>query len=151
MNDNTPRRSGGRNARRASRAAPLDAAMRPIRPGMEGGTYKPLTPAQVERIHQTALDALEQIGLADAPPSGVEYLTGAGAILGDDGRIRFPRALVEDTLAKANRSVTLYRARSEARSGPVRHARSLRHRRRCRAHGRYRRQRIPRKHSSRSA
>jgi len=108
MNDNTPRRSGGRNARRASRAAPLEAAMRPIRPGMEGGTYKPLTPAQVERIHQTALDALEQIGLADAPPSGVEYLTGAGAILGDDGRIRFPRALVEDTLAKANRSVTLF-------------------------------------------
>jgi trimethylamine--corrinoid protein Co-methyltransferase len=34
-------------------------------------------------------------------------MTGAGAILGDDGRIRFPRALVEDMLAIANRSVTL--------------------------------------------
>jgi trimethylamine--corrinoid protein Co-methyltransferase len=75
---------------------------------MEGGTFKPLTQAGIERIHQTALDALEQIGLADAPPSGIEYLTKAGAILGDDGRIRFPRALVEDTLAKANRQITLY-------------------------------------------
>ena len=60
------------------------------------------------RIHHTALDALEQIGLADAPPSGVEILTKAGAILGDDGRIRFPRALVEDMLAKAARGITLH-------------------------------------------
>lgn len=107
MNDQSPRRSGGRTARRASRSAPLTDALRPIRAGMEGGTYKPLTDAQVQRIHETALDALEQVGLADAPPSGIDYLTGAGAILGDDGRIRFPRALVEDTIARANRSITL--------------------------------------------
>ena len=107
MNDNSPRRSGGRAARRAVRSAPPSDAMRSIRPGMEGGRYSPLTDADVLRIHETALDALEQIGLADAPASGVEYLTGAGAILGDDGRIRFPRALIEDTIAKANRSVTL--------------------------------------------
>ena len=107
MTEPVSRRSGGRAARRASRAAPLEATLRPVRAGMEGGTYKPLTPAQIERIHQTALDALEQIGLADAPPSGIEYLTDAGAILGDDGRIRFPRALVEDTLAMANREIIL--------------------------------------------
>lgn len=107
MNQIAPRRSGGRAARRAVRSAPVTDAMRAIRPGMEGGRYSPLTPAEVERIHNTALDALEQIGLADAPPSGVAYLTGAGAILGDDGRIRFPRALIEDTIARANRSVTL--------------------------------------------
>ena len=103
----TSRRSGGRNARRATRAAPLDQSLRPVRPGLEGGTLKPLSPTQIERIHQTALDALEQIGLADAPPSGIAHLTGAGAILGEDGRLRFPRALVEDMIAKANRSVTL--------------------------------------------
>lgn len=100
-------RSGGRSARRAARAAPLASHLRPIRPGMTGGTYTPLTPAQMDSIHATALDALEQIGLADAPPSGIEYLTGAGAILGDDGRIRFPRALVEDTIARANRTLTM--------------------------------------------
>ena len=35
-------------------------------------------------------------------------MTAAGAILGDDGRLRFPRALIEDTIASANRSITLY-------------------------------------------
>jgi len=109
MNDLTQKaRSGGRAARRAARAAPLADHLRPIRPGLEGGTYNPLSAAQLERIHQGALDALEQIGLADAPPSGVRYLVDAGAILGDDGRIRFPRALVEDTIANANRSMTLH-------------------------------------------
>ncbi|MEL7258731.1 MAG: trimethylamine methyltransferase family protein [Pseudomonadota bacterium] len=108
MNEQTPRRSGGRAARRASRAAPLTEDLRPIRAGLEGGTYKPLTDAQIQRIHETALDALEQVGLADAPESGVAYLTGAGAVQGEDGRIRFPRALVEDMIAKANRSITLH-------------------------------------------
>lgn len=103
-----PSRSGGRAARRAARAAPLAAHLRPVRPGLEGGQYKPLTQAGMERIHEAALDALEQIGLADAPESGVRYLTGAGAILGEDGRLRFPRALIEDTLASANREITLF-------------------------------------------
>ena len=101
-------RSGGRSARRAARTSPLAQHLRPIRSGMEGGLYRPLTQEGMERIHQAALDALEQIGLIDAPASGVAYLTGAGAILGDDGRIRFPRALVEDAIAKANRSITLF-------------------------------------------
>ncbi|MGJ8618007.1 MAG: trimethylamine methyltransferase family protein [Sulfitobacter sp.] len=108
MTDQSPARTGGRAARRAARAAPLADHLRPIRAGMDGGTYKPLTDEGMKRIHTAALDALEQIGLADAPPSGVAYLTGAGAIQGDDGRIRFPRALVEDTIAKANRSVVLH-------------------------------------------
>lgn len=110
MNDQSriATRSGGRAARRAARAAALPDHLRPIRPGMEGGRYKPLSDADLTRIHNAALDALEQIGLADAPDSGVALMTGAGATQGDDGRIRFPRALVEDMLAKANRSVTLH-------------------------------------------
>ena len=108
MNDISPRRSGGRAARRASRAAPLEATQRPVKAGLEGGFYKPLTDKQIQDIHHTVLDALEEVGLVDAPPSGVEYLTEAGAVLGDDGRIRFPRALVEDTIANANRSITLH-------------------------------------------
>ncbi len=108
MNDQSHRRSGGRAARRALRAAPLTDDQRAVRPGMEGGRYDPLTDADVARIHAAALQALEEIGLADAPASGVEILTGAGAIQGDDGRIRFPRALVEDMLAKAARGITLH-------------------------------------------
>ena len=102
------RRPGGRSARVAMRAAPLTDDMRPVRPGMPGGQYKPLTEASVQQIHAAALDALEQIGLSQAPPSGVALLTGAGAIQGADGRIRFPRALVEDMLAVAARNITLH-------------------------------------------
>ncbi|MBU2993416.1 trimethylamine methyltransferase family protein [Octadecabacter sp. 1_MG-2023] len=112
MNDSSPSRrpsrSGGRAARHAMRSAPLTEDMRPIRAGMTGGTYKPLSEADVLKIHEAALTALETIGLADAPASGVEILTGAGAILGDDGRIRFPRALVEDMLAKSCKDLTLH-------------------------------------------
>ena len=107
MNDQSPRRSGGRAARRAARAAPLTEDSRPIRAGMSGGYYKPLSDIDIEKIHQVALHVLEEVGLADAPPSGVEIMTKAGAILGDDGRLRYPRALVEDMLAKATKSITL--------------------------------------------
>jgi len=100
-------RSGGRSARHAARANALPDEMRPIRPGMSGGLYKPLSDADVLKIHEAALTALETIGLADAPQSGVDILTGAGAILGDDGRIRFPRALVDDMLAKSCKNLTL--------------------------------------------
>jgi len=102
------RRSGGRAARVAVRAAPLDEALRPVRGGMRGGSYSPLSDASVARIHEAALTALEVIGLANAPKSGIEVMTRAGAVLGADGRLRYPRALVEDMLAKAARGITLY-------------------------------------------
>ena len=107
MTERPTRRSGGRAARVALRAAPLAADVRPVRPGMEGGSYTPLSQSDMERIHLAALDALEQIGLADAPQSGIDIMVAAGAVLGDDGRLRFPRALVEDMLAKAAKTVTL--------------------------------------------
>ena len=68
----------------------------------------PLSDASVARIHEAALTALEVIGLANAPKSGIEVMTRAGAVLGADGRLRYPRALVEDMLAKAARGITLY-------------------------------------------
>jgi trimethylamine--corrinoid protein Co-methyltransferase len=108
MTQKTQSRAGGRSARRAARAAPLAEHLRPIRPGMSGGQYAPLTPNDLDRIHAAALEALETIGLADAPESGIAHMTGAGAILGADGRLRFPRALVEDAIASANRAITLH-------------------------------------------
>lgn len=114
MNDESPNtrpkraaRSGGRAARHAARAAPLADDMKPIRAGMSGGVYKPLSDADVLKIHNAALEALETIGLADAPQSGIDNMTTAGAILGDDGRLRFPRALVEDMLAVSCKNLTL--------------------------------------------
>lgn len=101
------RRSGGRASRVAARAAALPDDLRPVRAGLEGGLYSPLSDAGVLRIHHAALDALEQIGLADAPPTGIEAMVGVGAVLGDDGRLRFPRQLVDDMLAMATKNITL--------------------------------------------
>ena len=105
---NKPRRSGGREARKAVRAAPLADNIRPIRGGMIGGRYKPLSDEDVIKIHHAALDALESIGLLDAPKSGIEAMVKAGAIYGADGRLRFPRALVEDAIAMTPSEITLY-------------------------------------------
>ncbi len=101
------RRAGGREARKALRAAPLSQDKRPVRAGMEGGRYKPLSDASVRRIHEAALDALETIGFGSVPPTGEKILTGAGCNMGEDGRVRVPRALVEDMLAVAARDITL--------------------------------------------
>jgi len=81
------RRAGGRAARVALRAAPLADDLRPVRPGLKGGTYQPMTDEGVKRIHEAALDALEEIGLSQAPPSGVDAMVAAGAIQGDDGKL----------------------------------------------------------------
>ncbi len=103
-----PRRSGGRAARRAARAKKLPKHVRPVRAGLTGGAYTPLTSAEIERIHRAALRVLAEIGLADAPPSGAEIMVNAGAQQQSDGRIRMPPALVEDTLALAARDITLH-------------------------------------------
>ena len=109
------RRAGGRAARQALRAAPLAEDIRPVRAGMPGGSYKPVGDNDLCLVYDTALKLLAEVGLNEAPESGVELLTKAGADLGADGRLRFPSRLVEDMLAKANRDLTLH-ARDPERS-----------------------------------
>ena len=114
MDDHVPtpasggRRSGGRSARHKTRNAPLAKDIQPVHAGLTGGQYRPLSPHDVLRIEQTVYQLLDEIGLSQAPQSGIDYMTRAGAILGADGRVRFSRTLVEDTLAKAARELTLH-------------------------------------------
>ncbi len=108
-NETAPaRRVSGRALRHAQRSAPLPDNIRPVNPGMQAGNYKPLTDSDVLKIHETALRLLAEVGLADAPPSGVEILTKAGCVMSDQGRLLFPRSLVEDTLRIAGRNFPLY-------------------------------------------
>ena len=104
---NRPQRAGGRKARQALRAAPLAEDVKPVRGGIRGGDYLPLTQEDCKRIHETALNALETIGIVDAPQSGVDAMVASGAVQGDDGRVRIPRALVEDMVSKAGRGFAL--------------------------------------------
>jgi trimethylamine--corrinoid protein Co-methyltransferase len=73
-----------------------------------GAPYSPLKHQDLERIHEAALGLLETVGFADPIPSCVAALTAAGAAMGADGRIRFPRALITQTIAKAGRRFTLH-------------------------------------------
>ena len=102
------RRRGGREARRALRATREPRARRPVRGGLEGGRYKPLSEGEVARIHGAVLDLLEQVGLGAPIPSCVELLTAAGCSLSEEGRLLFPRALVEDSIAAAGRRFVLH-------------------------------------------
>jgi trimethylamine--corrinoid protein Co-methyltransferase len=106
--ESSGKRTGGRAARRALRAAPTPIEEKAVRPGMEGGRYKPLSDADVQRINDAVLDVLEHIGLSQAIPSCIEVVTKAGGRLSDDGRLLFPRALVEDTVANAARDIVLH-------------------------------------------
>lgn len=101
-------RSGGRAARRAVRSAPLTEDIKPVRAGMSGGEYKPLSDADIQKIHEAVLDVLENIGLSQATPTCIAACEKLGAIMGDDGRLRFPRNVVMETIKNANRNLTVH-------------------------------------------
>jgi trimethylamine--corrinoid protein Co-methyltransferase len=103
---NRARHSNSREMRRAARLA--RGAHGVVRPGQPGGTYKPLRDADIDRIYRTALDVLENIGMGAPTPGILRHAVPKGCDLGDDGRLRFPRALVEDMIAVSPREFTLH-------------------------------------------
>ena len=66
------RRSGGREARKALRSAPLTEAEKPVHPGELGGQYKPLDEAGIAAIHENIFKILEKVGFNDATPHCIE-------------------------------------------------------------------------------
>ncbi len=102
------RRAGGRAARKALRAAPLAAENKPVRPGQHGGRFMPLTETQLQRIHEAMLDLLENVGFTRFIPSCAELVTKSGGRLTPEGRLLFPRELIEWTMATCARDITLY-------------------------------------------
>ena len=68
----------------------------------------------MERIHGAALELLETVGFANAIPSCIEAMTARGCTLGDDGRLRIPRGLVEDIARRRCPPLPAVRPRSPA-------------------------------------
>ena len=100
-------RRGGSTARRGARAVGKTTASA-VRPGQPGGQYRPLSDADIDRIYQTALDVLENIGIGDPIPEILHYTLPKGCFQDDYGRLRFPRALVEDLIALSPEDYPLY-------------------------------------------
>ena len=61
------RRSGGREALRALRVAPLANDLLPVRAGLSGGQFKPLDDAAMMAINDAVFQILDEIGLSQAP------------------------------------------------------------------------------------
>lgn len=99
-------RAGGRQARHRKRAA----TPRGGRGSSLGVRIRPLSDADVERVHAAALDLLEQIGMQSAAmPERVKNAALAhGCLLTGECRLRFPRALVEDMIARAAKRFDVY-------------------------------------------
>lgn len=89
----------GREARLARRRRSNASAA--VSPGMAGGQYRPLSAHDLDRIHDAALSLLETVGMADPIPSTLARALEAGCFLNAEGRLCFPRALVEDMIAAA--------------------------------------------------
>ena len=70
--------------------------------------YDRLTPADCARLHDASLSILERTGVRLHDEETVERLHGAGARVGDDGRVFVPGPLVEWALSVAPRSLTLH-------------------------------------------
>jgi trimethylamine--corrinoid protein Co-methyltransferase len=100
------RKSGGRAARRASRLA--HQASQAVRPGMRGGAYKPLSERDIERIHDTALDVLANIGVGDPIPEILEHALPKGCTLSEHNRLCIPRSLMEDLIDVSAKEFVAY-------------------------------------------
>ncbi len=97
-----------RRQRRSKRPRERPPAAKPaIWPGLEGGAYQPLSQRDMVRIHKTAMDLLENVGMADPIPSMIEICTAAGCWMDENDRLCFPRQLVEDVIARAPKRFTM--------------------------------------------
>jgi len=79
--------------------------------GLKGGQYRPLTQEQVKNIHEASLTILETTGVGYEEGLGdtAEMLEKNGADVDRDKRkIRFPRDLIVENVAKAPETVMLY-------------------------------------------
>ncbi len=102
-----PRRQ--RNAREARLRMRAEAInKRPVHAGLIGGAYKPLRQDNLEKIHHTALEILETIGIGSPTEEVSELATEAGCWIDDNERLCFPKTLIEDTITRAAREYTIY-------------------------------------------
>ncbi|MGB0505494.1 MAG: trimethylamine methyltransferase family protein [Pikeienuella sp.] len=106
MADVQRKRAGGRNARKAMRAA--GPPVNPAPPGARGGAYQPLSPAELEAVLNTAYRILAEIGMAEVPPVLEEAALAAGAALSAEGRLMFSRTMIEGIIDGAAKSFTFY-------------------------------------------
>jgi len=79
-----------------------------VGPGLTGGQYRPLRSTEVAQINDAALTVLDQVGIGDGIPQFVAAAAAAGCRVAEDGRVHFPRGLIEDVIALSPSEITLF-------------------------------------------
>ncbi len=69
--------------------------------------FEPLTSDEIIKIHRAALQLLSEVGMADPTPRVLDTALVGGCRLSGEGRLLFPRSLVEDMLASAAKEFTV--------------------------------------------
>jgi trimethylamine---corrinoid protein Co-methyltransferase len=101
-----PARRPNRRGLRAGSAAPERATV--FGPGLLGGTYTPLTAAEVEQIVAIAFRLLSEVGMGEPIPDLIEAGIRAGCHMSAEGRLCFPEHVIRRVIADAAKSITLY-------------------------------------------
>lgn len=91
---------------RGDRSTAGDSRDKPLAPPL-GGRFRPLTPDQCSHIVAAALDILARTGIADCPADLEDKAIAQGACRREDGRLTFPKTMIEDAIARAARKVEL--------------------------------------------
>jgi trimethylamine--corrinoid protein Co-methyltransferase len=79
-----------------------------VRKGLPGGSYKPLSDEAIEKIHQTAMQVIEEVGFEVNSPAAQQYFKQAGATVDTEKRIvRLARKTVLELIENAPSEFTL--------------------------------------------
>jgi trimethylamine--corrinoid protein Co-methyltransferase len=79
-----------------------------IRKGISGGTYKPLSREDIEKIHNASMEVFEEVGVQVNYPEALEAFRKAGATVDEANNIvHLPRDLVRELLATAPSTIRL--------------------------------------------
>ncbi len=101
------RKGGGRQARVHKRTAP-ELEINPAPPGQRGGSYKPLSDADVDTVIATALRLLDDLGMAEVPDVLMKQCLAKGAYINARGRLAFPEAMVQRIIDTAPKSFVFH-------------------------------------------
>ena len=76
--------------------------------GFQGGSYRPLSDEDVQKIHRAALDILWEVGMKNPLPILKDVALDKGCKISSAGRLCFPKSLVEDVIDRACKKTVLY-------------------------------------------
>ncbi len=76
--------------------------------GLAGGSFKPLTEESIDRIHQTAMRVIEEVGFEINSEAALEFFKGAGAWVEPEKHlVRLPQKMVIELIEMAPSEVRL--------------------------------------------